>query len=229
MLNSLAVTHPELLAQWHPTKNSMLTPHQVTAGSSRKVWWRCPKGPDHEWEAKIVHRAKGSNCPFCRGLKTSGTNSLATLFPDVAAQWHTTKNGRLTPEQVVAGSEQKVWWQCPKEIDHIWKASLANRTYLQRGCPMCAGKQVVKTNSLAHRYSELARQWHHTKNGSLTPDQVVVGSQQLVWWKCSKGPDHEWRTSVAKRAKDNRGCPCCSGRKVSVTNCLATMLGQPTA
>ena len=31
------------------------------------------------------------------------TNSLATLQPDLAAQWHPTKNGALTPDMVVAG------------------------------------------------------------------------------------------------------------------------------
>ena len=47
---SLAETHPELATEWHPTKNSLL-PWQVSAGSNKKVWWKCEKGPDHEWEA----------------------------------------------------------------------------------------------------------------------------------------------------------------------------------
>lgn len=35
----LSVTHPELAAQWHPTKNAELTP-----GSGKKVWWQCAEG-----------------------------------------------------------------------------------------------------------------------------------------------------------------------------------------
>ena len=37
--NNLTITHPELAAQWHPTKNGTLTPEMVTCGMSKKVWW----------------------------------------------------------------------------------------------------------------------------------------------------------------------------------------------
>ena len=52
----LSESHPELAAQWHPTRNGSLTPDHVLAGSAKKAWWICPKGPDHEWEASIVSR-----------------------------------------------------------------------------------------------------------------------------------------------------------------------------
>ena len=47
----LAVTHPELAKQWHPTLNGDLTPFDVIPGTSKKVWWKCEKGDDYEWEA----------------------------------------------------------------------------------------------------------------------------------------------------------------------------------
>jgi hypothetical protein len=70
-------------------------------------------------------------------LQTSSTNSLARLRPEVAAQWHPTKNGDLRPENVVAGSQRKVWWKCPEGLDHEWEATVANRARLGRGCPFC--------------------------------------------------------------------------------------------
>jgi len=61
-------THPEIAAQWHPTKNGDLRPSDVTAGSNKKVWWlcpnKCPEGCAHEWEATIYSRANGSRCPY---------------------------------------------------------------------------------------------------------------------------------------------------------------------
>ena len=39
---SLAETHPDLAAQWHPTKNGELTPYDVTAGTDKSVWWLLP-------------------------------------------------------------------------------------------------------------------------------------------------------------------------------------------
>lgn len=40
-LGTLAAGMPELAAQWHPHLNAALTPHDVTLGSERKVWWIC--------------------------------------------------------------------------------------------------------------------------------------------------------------------------------------------
>ncbi len=42
----------------------MLSPFDVGVGTHKKVWWKCPKGEDHEWKASIVSRID-RNCPFC--------------------------------------------------------------------------------------------------------------------------------------------------------------------
>jgi hypothetical protein len=220
--NSLMLI-PALVERWHPDLNGDLTPDQVVAGSGRKVWWKCDKGPDHEWQATVsnMSRSDRGGCPFCRGLRPSVTNSLAAQYPALAAQWHPTLNGDLTPDQVVAGSHRKVWWKCDKGPDHEWRVSPESRTASQGACPFCIGQRVSTTNSLA-RFPHLATQWHPTLNGDLTPDQVVAGSGRKVWWKCDKGPDHEWQTTLNSRLSGGHGCPCCAGQQVSVTNSLAT-------
>ena len=75
---SLAEVNPELAKQWHPTKNGDLTPNDVKAGSSKKVWWKCDKGDDHEWETAIGNRSIGKGCSICAGQKTVLSNCLAT-------------------------------------------------------------------------------------------------------------------------------------------------------
>ena len=62
---SLAKLNPSLAKEWHPTKNGDLTAYDVTLGSGKKIWWKCSKGKDHEWEAIIVNRNKGIGCPIC--------------------------------------------------------------------------------------------------------------------------------------------------------------------
>lgn len=64
-------------------------------------------------------------------------NSLQALFPNIAAQWHSTKNGKMTPDMVSYGSSKKVWWLCNK-CKNEWYTSVANRTCCNRGCPACA-------------------------------------------------------------------------------------------
>lgn len=76
----------------------------------------------------------GSGCSFCAGKKVSISNCLATKRPDMAKQWHPTKNN-ITPFDVVCGSHRKVWWIC--ENGHGWPAAINNRTILNRGCPFC--------------------------------------------------------------------------------------------
>ena len=84
--------------------DSLLIKSCAHVGSRAKYWFKCPAGPDHEWSAFVYSRTSGdASCPFCAGHKASVTNSLATQFPTVAAQWHSTRNGNVTPDAVVAG------------------------------------------------------------------------------------------------------------------------------
>ncbi len=220
--NSLAAKHPKLAAEWHPTKNGELTANMVVPGCSKRAWWKCDKGADHEWQTIVFHRAKnGSGCPFCANDKVSVTNSLATRFPGVAAMWHPKKNGALTPEGVVATSERRVWWKCPKAEDHEWSGTVAGRTSGTGECPFCSGQRVAKSNSLAMRFPEVAAQWHASRNGKLKPSAVHSGSGMRVWWKCRNGPDHEWLTSVSHRTRLGTRCPYCLGIRFSVTHSLA--------
>ena len=118
----------EISAQWHPSKNGDVTPEELVGGSHQKYWWKCDKGPDHEWESVVRDRTgKGTGCPFCSGRYASHANSLATLFPEIAVQWHPTKNGDVTPGQVPSGSAKKYWWKCDKGPDHEWLTEIRMR------------------------------------------------------------------------------------------------------
>lgn len=137
--NSVAAKYPEWLHLWHPTRNS-LAPEQTIANTELQVWWKCPAGPDHEWDEATGRIAANSwargntGCPCCRGIQVSVTNSLATV-PKLAAEFHPTANGAMTPQNVVAGTGRKLWWLCPA-CGHEWQATGANRLKDQ-GCPMC--------------------------------------------------------------------------------------------
>ena len=41
--------------------------------------------------------------------------------------------------------------------------------------------------SLLKNNPELAKEWHPTKNGSLEPTDLTLGSNKKVWWVCAKG------------------------------------------
>ncbi|WP_199424601.1 Helicase associated domain protein [Actinotalea solisilvae] len=139
--NSFAARYPDGIALWHPTANGDLRPHQVLGGSPDPAWWKCPAGPDHEWQASPLvlgkqSLAKGNRgCPYCAGKRPSVTNTVAS-HPQLAAEWHPTANDELQPDQVVAGTGAKLWWRCLEQPEHVWQATGANRVR-GSGCPHC--------------------------------------------------------------------------------------------
>ena len=207
----LAESFPDLAAEWHPTKNGGLTPYDVTEGSGQKVWWQCSKNPKHEWDARVQQRTRGrGNCPYCSGQIPSETTSLAAKYPDLAKQWHPTKNGKLKPENVFPSSRERVWWQCTENPAHEWQAIIRSRTTSQGNCKFCIRKNQKKKPSLSEYDPELAKEWHPTKNEGLKPTDVTAGSSKKVWWVCSKNPNHVWPASISNRTR-GKGCPFCAG------------------
>lgn len=209
---NLAVDHPDLLKEWHPTKNTEVNPDELPSGTHRKVWWQCVKG--HEWLAQVKSRVEGTGCPYCSNRKIiPGENDLATTHPDLAAQWDSVKNAPLKPQDITAGSHRKVWWI--GECGHEWQAVILSRTTNQAGCPVCAGKQIIPgENDLQSQFPQIAARWDKDKNGDLTPESVSAYSNRKVWWRCEKG--HEYQSVIAHRTKNASGCPYCMGRKVLV-------------
>jgi len=206
--NCLFTTSPVLAKEWHPSLNGGLTPFDVTSGSDKKAWWKCDQGDDHEWVSNIYNRSKGNNCPICSGRKAVLSNCLFTMNPALAEEWHPTKNNKLTPYDVVEKTDKKVWWKCDQGDDHEWISRIDHRANGSE-CPVCAGRKVVLSNCLFTMNPKLSEEWHPTRNGLLTAFEVTSGTHTKVWWKCDKGDDHEWRTSIVHRS-NGKNCPFCT-------------------
>lgn len=203
-LESLAQHNPELIKEWHPLKNGKLTPSDVTAGSAKKVWWKCPNASDHEWQAVVHQRVAGSQCPFCVSRRTAESGSLFKTHFDLLKEWDYEKNKTISPKQVSAGSGQYAWWKCSK--GHEWKTRINHRV-AGRGCPYCSGLKPSPTYNLLFLNPELSKEWNYQKNGKLKPPDVTPGSSKKVWWLCKN--NHEWQAEVNHRV-DGRGCPFCN-------------------
>lgn len=146
---SLAEVYPELIKEWHPTKNGDLTPWNVSINSSKRVWWLLPyddpitgKHFDFEWST-IVSRRRG--CPFLTGHAVwKGFNDLPTLYPELMKEWHPTRN-ELSQYEVTCHSGKKVWWKCSK-CGYEWEAVINSRVN-GNGCPICCYKDRIEYNS----------------------------------------------------------------------------------
>lgn len=206
--SDLGTQFPTLAAEWDraPGANAG-DPDHVGPGSNRRINWVCGRG--HQWGATINNRARnGSGCPYCGGNRAiPGETDLATLHPDLAAEWDHARNGKLTPKIIGAHTMKRVWWTglCA----HTWQAAVANRTK-GNGCPYCASKHVLPgVTDLATLRPDLATQWH--SSNELRPEQVVPGARRKATWQCAKG--HVWEAAIYRRSA-GIGCPYCSGKYV---------------
>lgn len=199
--NTIANKYPNLVKEWHPTKNKPLQPSQICPSSDQYIWWLCSQ--NHEYEAKCGNRTKNnSGCPYCSGKKSSLENNLQIKYPEVAKEWHPDKNPK-TPDEYTMASGEKVWWKCSKNPNHEWEATIVNRTSKKTGCPVCNSKGVNYTNNLSITHPEIAKEWHPTKNGLLKPTDITKGlCSNKIWWLCSKDNTHEWYGKA--------GCPYCT-------------------
>jgi rubredoxin len=157
----------------------------------------------------------GSGCSFCAGKRVSIKNCLATNFPLLEIDWDYEKNKGLTPFDVMPGTHLPANWKCSK-CGHKWESAINSRVRSiqagNSGCPVCSGKILTDKNRLSNLFPKIAKEWHPTKNGTLTADDVFYGCGKTVWWLCSEC-FFEWPVSINNRTNGNKGCPRCAKEK----------------
>lgn len=218
--NDLKSKYPEIAEEWDHERNET-EPEDVTFKSSARVNWICSKCSDR-WNTPIRNRTmhKKSGCPECakknRGAKRhkAALEKTGGITDDkLLKEWDYEKNDKL-PSEITKGSSELVNWIC-SVCGYEYKARVGNRTILNRGCPCCANKVVVKgVNDLATTHPNLAEEWNYEKNQGLSPEEVVYGTSRKVWWCCPQG--HSYKASILHRASGGTNCPVCnSGRQTS--------------
>lgn len=210
-LNRLSIIRPDIALEWDYERNGDITPDDVAVSSGKKFWWKCSKG--HAYKTEVWHRNRGNGCPYCSGQKVCLDNCLVTNYPEIAKQWHPTKNGDLTPYDITPYSNKKFWWLCDKGHSYDMRAGLKTDG---AGCPYCNNQRISDTNNLAVNYPEIASQWDYDKNKH-TPYDVLPHSGKKVWWICDQG--HSYDMTPQKRLK-GMGCYYCSGHRVSELNSI---------
>ena len=147
------------------------------------------------------------------------SESLASFYPEIAEEWHPTKNGTLKPENFTIHNGALIWWKC-HICGYEWKTSISSRT-AGNGCNKCSSKVggkkhvetlVLKNGSLADNNPSLAKEWNKEQNGKLLPSMLTENSGKKVWWLCPICGG-EWKSIIASRNK-GVGCPFCANIKV---------------
>jgi hypothetical protein len=141
---------PDWLAEWDAERNRESNPTTIAVGSDTLYWWRCDRG--HCFQKSPRQRSHGAKCPMCvnlaraeavRRARLVRSGSLRDNCPEIATEWHPSRNGNLTADSLSANSHQMVWWRCP--AGHEWQQTPNARvTLVKRGssfaCPACSGR-----------------------------------------------------------------------------------------
>jgi len=197
---SLEALRTDVAAEWDHEKNGDLLPSSVSCGSGRTVWWRC--GDGHTWKARVSHRAKGVGCPYCSGRLATAIENLATVHPNLAAEWHTSRNVGRGANEFRPNSGKKAWWICKR--GHEWESVIQSRAK-GAGCPYCAA-QVSRLELRV--FTELQRIFenveHKVRICGLECDVLIHGVQYAVeidgfyWHQESYERDKAKETTLAK-------------------------------
>lgn len=121
-----------------------------------------------------------------REYMTEIKGSLQELRPDIAEEWHPTKNGDLTPNRFSIGSDFNAWWKC-KECGHEWQTTIGHRVS-GTGCNECYRRRNREHHPLAKKilqYSrdgKLIREWNSISEASR---ELSINSSNISM--CAKG------------------------------------------
>ena len=217
--NDLATTHPDIAKDFDKESNSFLS-SEVTSGSDKYITWRCKAG--HVVVNQVKNRLKSKGCGICAGtVVLEGFNDLLTLYPNIAASWHPTKNLTPAPVGVAPHENKKRWWIC--DLGHEWETTPSSRTS-GNNCPFCSNRFVLAGfNDLATVSPALALEWDYQLNET-TPQQTTGHNNKKFWWKCQK-QNHSYMASPGNRAM-GKGCSYCASanaKPLKGFNDLATL------
>jgi hypothetical protein len=135
--------------------------------------------------------------------KPSESYNLYVLRPDLAKEWHPTKNGSLGPRDVTPGSRRQVWWLCEK--GHWWQARICDRLRGMK-CTFCRDLNKQGEQRMVDLKPELLKEWHPSRNADLRARDVSLQHKDKVWWLCAQG--HEWEATLRSRLA-GKTCPFC--------------------
>lgn len=180
---------------------------QIYERDSKTFKWKCLKLECGEiFNAIWANIQNNRGCGICDGRQVSISNCLATKNPQLASEWHPTKNGDLTPYDITLNSRKEVWWQCSKNPKHEWHVAIYARN--NNGCPYCSGFYASEDYNLLVCNPELCEEWNYDKNDKF-PSEYTPNSNKFAWWIC-KECEHEWNAQINNRNGGSRGCPECN-------------------
>jgi hypothetical protein len=205
----------DILDRWDYELNDC-KPSDITYGTTKKYWFRCPKGI-HESELKLINNYtsghKGSiDCKVCNSfgqflMDMYGKNSIDNYWSN--------RNFNINPFTIDKFSTKYIYIKCQNKHYHeSYKISCASFTQGKR-CPYCSTRhgKVHPLDSLGNllEVKDLLHSWSNKNKKS--PYEYTPSSNQKVWWKCLENTHKDYFRDICHSNRFEFRCPECNFSK----------------
>ena len=150
-VNGMIADNPKLMAFFDAENNPGIDPHQLSAGSAKKINWNCRKC-GYKFERSVRKFLARPECPCCEigSVVVRGINDVFTLVPQLKASYDFEKNKDIDIYSLSPASRIPVYWKCPDCGKESFSA-IASRvrkqkdgTYHVAGCMNCSAIKSKK-------------------------------------------------------------------------------------
>lgn len=202
---NLFYLYPKLKEMWDYDSNTGLDSDELTAGSNRKVVWKCEKG--HRFPRIIEDMIKSSNCPFCsKKLAIPNETDILTEHPEVIPWIDFDNNEWIDFSHIRSGSGLNIKWKCPQ--GHTFNDEIYAFVERGRRCPYCSGRRKTPENGLMAKYPEIAKRMI----GRTDEEKKIIAPHSHTYYKWICDVGHIYDRSVDNEVSGNK-CPFCLKRK----------------
>ena len=221
MQTAKSIADDPIQSKYWDYKRNPEDPKDIPFRSQGYYYWICPEcGISYKRNASYQY-VSSHLCNACADKARLANHAATRLIrsekvsdrPNLLAQWDYDKND-INPDRVLAHSVTEYWWRCP--MCGKSEKSTPDKKYNAKVCWDCGNKvgginkrksEVKRKGSFGQQHPHLAKEWHPTLNGNITPYDITSGCGDYFYWKCKYG--HIFHTSPHERVKRHAGCPTC--------------------
>ena len=190
---------PDIDNYWDLDKNEGLTPDDIGASASQKVWTRCPECGNSVLRAMRNSWAEDGNgggyiikCRTC-GKRNEG-NTLVSCCPDILKYWDYDKNNQK-PEYYTVSSGKPVYMSCPMCSEPLYRPVCDSvrrnddDTYHVAVCLKCSLSAEYRRakdnreNTLDKVCPGIEKYWVYEQN-AYKPSELTVYAKEEISLRC---------------------------------------------
>ena len=215
----------DLLNRWDYEKNAF-SPGELSMGSEKDVWLKCPRGI-HESESHKIYplgRLNGEHQELaCRACSSFAQHVIDKYSIDYLEKIWNEDNG-FTPWDISFRSKIDIKIN---DLDNGGvKTIVPERFFRPKGKWIPNDAAVKKEKSLGVIYPDSILYW--SNKNEMTPYDYYCNSNKKVYWKCNNGKHDDYLREIAQSKIKHFECPECARLGIGLIDLVGKQYGELT-